>query len=80
MSVKPGKKVEEVKLVNGNTEIKAGDACQTSTLYVGKNITLTATPLPTDSEEQNVEWTIDNNEIATIDENGKITAKKKPSN
>ena len=55
VTVKPGRIVEEVKLVNGNTEIKEGDACQTSTLYVGKNITLSATPLPTNAEEKTVE-------------------------
>ena len=76
ITVKPGKTVESVKLKNGDKEINEGDACQTSTLYVGKSITLTATPVPIDALEKEVIWKVKDATIAVIDEDGKITAKK----
>lgn len=76
ITLKPGKTVESVKLKNGDKEINEGEACQTSTLYVGKNITLTATPVPIDALEKEVIWKVKDATIAVIDENGKITAKK----
>lgn len=51
------------------TEIKLG---------VGKSMTLTATALPSDSVDvQKMNWKSDNNTVAEVDQNGKVTAKAK---
>jgi uncharacterized protein YjdB len=44
------------------------------TLYVGHTTSLQATVLPSDATNRNVTWTSSNNNIATVDENGIITA------
>ena len=46
------------------------------TLLVGKNETLTATVLPEAATNKAVEWTSADPGIATVDENGKVTAVK----
>ena len=44
-------------------------------LTVGDNATLTATVLPATADNKNVTWTSDNIAVATVDANGKVTAK-----
>ena len=46
----------------------------TATLTVGDTVTLTATVSPEDATDKSVTWTSDNESVATIDSNGKITA------
>ena len=44
------------------------------TLNVGKSDTLTATITPDNATDQNVTWSSDNESVATVDTNGKVTA------
>lgn len=43
-------------------------------LYVGDSEQLTATILPANATDKSVSWSSDNNDVATIDENGIVTA------
>lgn len=47
------------------------------TLAVGKNATLTATVAPGNASDKTVTWKSDNDSIAKVDNNGKVTAGKK---
>lgn len=47
---------------------------ETLALAVGKTATLTATVLPEDATNKNVTWASDNEDVATVDENGLVTA------
>lgn len=47
---------------------------QTMSLTVGSTGTLTATITPTDAANQSLTWTSDKEAVATVDENGKVTA------
>ena len=47
------------------------------TLSVNQEITLEANVFPTNAAEKGVTWSSSNPEIATVDETGKVTAKKK---
>ena len=47
-----------------------------TTIEVGKDETLTATVSPDDATDKTVTWSSDNEEVATVDENGKVTAVK----
>lgn len=49
------------------------------TLDVGKSDTLTATITPSNATDQNVTWSSDNQNVATVDANGKVTAVAKGS-
>ena len=42
---------------------------------IGNTLTLQATVLPVDATDKSVSWTSDNEDVATIDANGRITAK-----
>jgi uncharacterized protein YjdB len=44
------------------------------TFNIGSTFTLTATVLPRDATDKSVEWSSDNPYVATVDENGTITA------
>jgi uncharacterized protein (TIGR02145 family) len=44
------------------------------TLNIGEDHTLTATVLPENTTDRTVTWTSSNNSIATVDNNGKVTA------
>ncbi|MGN0629679.1 MAG: Ig-like domain-containing protein [Oscillospiraceae bacterium] len=46
----------------------------TAELKVGKSQTLTATVSPEDATDKSVTWSSDNEEVATVDENGLVTA------
>jgi len=46
----------------------------TLSLSVGENYTLTATVTPTNATDRAVTWTSSNNSIASVDNNGKVTA------
>ena len=46
-------------------------------LKVGESVTLTATIAPENASEKGVTWSSSDSEIATVDETGKVTAKKK---
>ena len=43
-------------------------------LFTGESVTLTATVKPSDATNQNVTWSSDKPEVATVDANGKVTA------
>ena len=58
-----------VTLVSGITLDKTELA-----LTVGDTQTLTATIIPDDANNKNVSWSSDNPSVATVDENGKVTA------
>ena len=45
-------------------------------LKVGKSLKLKATITPKDAVNRNVTWTSSNKKVATVDKNGKVTAKK----
>ena len=47
------------------------------TLQRGRSITLSVEINPDNVPQSYVEWTSDNEDVATVDENGKVTAKKK---
>ena len=42
---------------------------------IGNTMTLTATVLPDDATDKSIEWSSDNEDVATVDANGRITAK-----
>ena len=48
-----------------------------TTLAYGTSQTLTATVLPANADDKSVTWTVDDESIATVDENGVVTAKSK---
>ena len=48
----------------------------TITVIIGEEFTLTATITPEDTTDQTVTWYSSNNSIATVDDNGKVTAIK----
>ena len=56
-------KVTEVKLDKDNLSLE-----------VGGTATLTATIMPDNATDQNVTWSSDNQNVATVDQNGKVTA------
>lgn len=45
-----------------------------ATIYTTKSLQLKATVLPEDAFNKNVSWTSSNEKVATVDENGKVTA------
>lgn len=45
-----------------------------ASLKVTESVTLTATVIPANASDKSVIWSSDNNEIATVDENGVVTA------
>ena len=45
-----------------------------SSLYVGESITLTATILPNDATDKTIKWSSSNSDVATLDNNGLLTA------
>ena len=47
----------------------------TASLKVGQTVTLTATVMPEDATDKAVTWTSSNEAVATVDANGKVTAK-----
>ena len=47
----------------------------TASVVKGKTLTLTATVTPTNATNKNVTWKSSNTKIATVDSNGKVTAK-----
>ena len=47
----------------------------TATLKIGETTTLTAEVLPTDATDPTITWTSSDETVATVDENGKVTAK-----
>jgi len=73
--VAPGKTATGVQLKVDGKNVTNGGACS-STLAPGKTITMTATPIPTDAIEKEVTWLINDATVATIDENGKVSAKQ----
>lgn len=46
------------------------------TLAVGASETLGATVTPAEATNKNVKWSVEDESVATVDENGKVTAKK----
>ena len=42
---------------------------------IGNTLNLTATVLPVDATDKSIEWTSDKEDVATVDANGKVTAK-----
>ena len=68
----PKKEPTEIKVTN----VKLNKT--TANLYMGKSeaITLKATIEPSNATNQKVTWTSSNKEVATVDENGKVKAKK----
>ena len=52
-------------------------APETAELEVGETLTLTATVLPEDATDKTVTWTSDNESVASVSEDGVVTAKEK---
>lgn len=65
LKVTVGTKVSGLKLTNGITE-----------LQVGESHTVNVTVKPLNASNKKINWTTSNAEIATVDDKGKITAKK----
>ena len=76
ITVKKSISVKEVQIKNGDTNVIDGGSCIVKTTYVGDSFKLTAVPIPSDATEKTVSWASSDRNIATIDENGNITAKK----
>ena len=49
---------------------------ETAAIRIGNSKQLTATVMPEDADNQNVTWSSDNEEVATVDDTGKVTGKK----
>lgn len=45
-------------------------------MYISDRVELKATVEPSDAENQNVKWTSDNEDVAIVDDTGKVTGKK----
>jgi uncharacterized protein YjdB len=71
-----GKKVScVVTVTNKNIEVESVEIDKkTLTLVVGASSTLTATVKPADATNKTVTWGSDHTEVATVDEQGKVTA------
>ena len=76
ITVKKSVPVKEVQIKNGDTNVVDGGSCIVKTTYVGDKFKLTAVPIPSDATEKTVSWSSSDRNIAIIDENGNITAKK----
>lgn len=50
---------------------------KSATLGVGKTLTVKATVSPSNTNNKSITWSTSNNKVATVNKNGKITAKKK---
>ena len=76
VTTEDGGKTATCKVTVSDKEIKVTgvklNKSETS-LLVGGNETLTATVLPEDATNQNVTWKSDKPEIASVDDNGKVT-------
>ena len=71
-------KYESILKVYGK-DTKASDIIinnSNATLYVDSTIDLKATVIPNTTTNKNVTWSSSDNTIATVDKNGKVTAKK----
>ncbi|MBR1764334.1 MAG: Ig domain-containing protein [Ruminococcus sp.] len=65
------------KIYYDGTDVSGINLNKTSTtLTIGDSETLQATVLPDDAFYKTVTWSSDNEEVATVDENGKVTAVK----
>ena len=73
--IAPGVKVTGVELKNGSTKIAAGASCSTEKVHPQGTFTLKATPIPSNASLKDVVWSVADGNIATVDENGKVTAK-----
>lgn len=60
--------------ISGHGVSTTGDNTYTLTLRKGASSTLTAKVYPENATDQNVAWSSDNTEVATVSENGEITA------
>ena len=76
ITVKKSVPVKEVQIKNGDTNVIDGGSCIVKTTYVGDKFKLTAVPIPSNATEKTVSWSSSDRNIAIIDENGNITAKK----
>ena len=65
MKVTVVKKVSSIKL-----------AASTKEIYAGESVTVTPTVLPATGSYKGVTWSSSNKKVATVDKNGKVTAKK----
>ncbi len=63
----------KVLVAKGVTGIKLDKT--SITMNVGKSTTITPTISPKDATIKTVKWSSDNNDVATVDKNGKVTAK-----
>ena len=48
---------------------------ESATLFIGDTLTLTATVTPDTATDKSITWTSSNGTVATVDQNGKVTAK-----
>lgn len=64
-----------VDLTNDGNKIPDGGSCSTKEVNPGGTFTLKATPIPSDADQKDVVWSVSNANVATIDTNGKVTAK-----
>lgn len=74
--IAPAKKpATGVDLSNNGNNIASGASCSAQTVHPSGTFTLTAKPIPSDSDEKDVVWSVSDGNVAVIDENGKVTAK-----
>lgn len=52
-----------------------GETEKTATMTAGEELELTAEVLPAEATDKTVTWSSNNKDVATVDENGKVTAK-----
>lgn len=69
--------IKTIKIYYDGTDVSGINLNKTSTtLTIGDSETLQATVLPDDAYYKTVTWSSDNEEVATVDENGNVTAVK----
>jgi hypothetical protein len=75
MGLYSGRKEVSYQILSSATKVaKITLNSSSTTLGVGKDITLKATITPTDAANQEVTWTSSDEKVATVDEDGKVTA------
>lgn len=69
-----GGKTATCQVIVGSHVESVSLSTESEALYIGEEFTLTATVLPEDAEVKDVKWSSSDKNVATVDENGKVTA------